>query len=210
GALRLLEVPLREVVGLPVRPVEPVEEPEVVAEPVGNTAVEERTSEPDRVLLLARVPGVRLSVAVVVPEVVGLPGQGREHHRHAVFSEVAGRYDERRKAETTVRRSQTREIEPALPATDRQGKRASARRAADRPLPRYGDAVHHRVGERRGVLGPGLEDLHRESGRVVVEHEPGAVARAVALALEGGLDGRQELRVSRSEALEAIGAERRR
>ena len=49
GALDLLEVPLREVVRLPARPLEPVEESEVIAKPVRHSAIEVGPAEPDGV-----------------------------------------------------------------------------------------------------------------------------------------------------------------
>ena len=70
---------------------EPVEESEVVAEPVRNAAIEERPTEPNGVHALVDIPRARMLVAAVIPEVVCLPGQRRKDDGHSIHADAPRR-----------------------------------------------------------------------------------------------------------------------
>ena len=75
------------------------------AEAVWDAAIEESTPEPDAVRSSGRAYHVSAdAVAVVVAEVVGLPGQRREHDRHALRPDAPRCDDERGEAKAAVGR----------------------------------------------------------------------------------------------------------
>ena len=74
------DVVVREEVDLLPGPVQPGDEVEVpVPEPVRDAEVEKRARKVDASCRAAHVPAVAPAVAVLVPEVVGLPGVRGEH-----------------------------------------------------------------------------------------------------------------------------------
>ena len=117
-----LEVGLGQIVHRSVVPGQPVQERKVVRpEPQRHASVSERPCQSKAAPSPVRVPGVRGSVAVVVPEVVGLPGERGQNHGHAVLSHPSS--DGRR----------TARMQAACPKSTRErstGRSANCRSAA--------------------------------------------------------------------------------
>jgi len=110
------ELGVRKVVDVTAGRGQPPDERRVVLLPVRrDAAVEKRPDETRRVLLPARIPSVGMPVAVVVAEVVRLPGLGRHHDGDAMLAEPPRAEDERRIADAGTRRRELREVHAALP-----------------------------------------------------------------------------------------------
>jgi hypothetical protein len=150
--------------------VQPGDEVEIpVAEAERDAEVEERPLEVDVSRGAADVPAVAPAVAVLVPEVVRLPGVRREDDGD-VRGRDAPRDDERRVPDPAICGAQAQEVEAARPvarAHQAQGARSVAVRA-----PVDADRARHRGAGRLEVAarahGPArvVEDLKAKGRRV--------------------------------------------
>ena len=161
-----------------------MEEAEVVLRVLRrHAAVQERPAESGRAIRRTGVPGVAPAVAVVVAEVVRLPGHRRQHDSDPVLADVRGPDDERCEADLAVGARQLREVEPRRPLADPQPQ--LVRSVAPEPpveLDRIPDrhAGHHVRRGRVGVLRAGLEELHRQRRDVGGDRERRRLVRRVA------------------------------
>ena len=166
-----------------LRPVEPVQEPLVVAvEERGNAAVEIRAVKGRALVRRPGVPRVAPAVAVGVPEVVRLPGVGREDDGDARGGAELRRPDhERCVADRPVRRGELDEVQTRRPGTDRKADRVRLVAAA-RPVDRRGlghrHALEQVVGVGDEVLGAGPEHLQLQARRVGRDPERAELVRS--------------------------------
>ena len=151
--------------------------------------------------VLPGVPRVGLSVAVVVTEVVGLPGQGGEDDRHALAPDTPRRDDKGRETDSAVRRIEAREVQPARPAPNGNRKRLPARRRPICFARVTGNAVQLSCRSTWCPSRPVLEHLKGQEPCAIADQEPRTLSRAVALSPECCFHGRDEPRVPRGSSL---------
>src|SRR5918995_2009342 len=131
------------------------------------------------------VPGVFVAVVVVVPEVVGLPGERRHDDGDAMLAEPPWSEDERREGDAPAGCLDAGEVDAGSPVADANRQRPAAPVLERR---RDGDSLHLVVSSRPLALRARAEDLHGKARRAVPDSESRLVAGAVALAAESRLE----------------------
>ena len=189
-AVQHLEVGLGEVVRLLAALGEPAKEAEVVLAVLRrHTPPQKRATEPYRALRPLGIPGVAPAVAVLVAEVVRLPGVRGDDHGDTRRAELGRADDEGRKADAAVVGSELREVDARRPGADRDGDRSRTIEARPPDVDRIGhrDAVHERVVVGRDVFWPGAKQLQGQRVGVALDPERGGFAGNVALPREAGV-----------------------
>src|SRR6266705_5795124 len=128
-----------------------------MAEMRRNTAVQERAAKTRRVPGPG-IPGVRAAVAVVVTEVVRLPGLRRQDDGDPVLAKALWPEHERRECDNAVGRTQPREVQPARPVSDPDREGAARRPRAYPPAAVNRNPPQHVARAGASLLRPGAQD----------------------------------------------------
>ena len=164
----VVEVRVGDELRLLARPVEPVEERQVVAvEARRHAACDVGASEIDGAIRRAGVPRVAVAVTVHVLEVVGLPCVRRQHDEHATrHAEQRRAHDERRVSDAPVRCCELHVVEAAREVRHLEVDRVRLV-APRRPVEHGRSFVHLDPGElvvgiRDDLLRAGMEHAQRQ------------------------------------------------
>ena len=188
-----LEVVIREVVDLLARPLQPRDEAQVpVPEAKGDAEVEVGPAQVDRPGGAADVPAVAPAVAVLVEEVVGLPGVGGEHDRDLVLAERTRPQDERRVADPPVAGGHAQEVEAALGDAGVADLDEAGGAATTTPVEAHcgsdGEAARAQVAHGRMRQVREREELQPDAPRIGCDGQARLSADRVAAVEKAGLD----------------------